>query len=575
MSCPQGFVFNPTPVIPTSTERKVAWCVPEVPYVFINETDYATGSCRLPESWTRFEVGTIAAGALLCDKAGVLLGHGTNDPRSSPPCSAEMQQVPIDAILGIGKPHECNAPARPSREECGSVNGEWECWTVSEACTAPERAVAQAVKTLQLRGDYSEAECEAAGGLYRAAGPPYTVQACEAVEGLPMGGEEGLFDAVGLWVDGNTDSWCETMESYPYQVVELWAVRCTKDLSPSFCSGSIEPVDNPVAVVPLQGTGPDGPWPNGTVVKTVQVFVQLPPDSDYFGTKAVTKNGFICESWKTALQSPEKYSKGTAAEQEKTGDGLDPSEVSDSDRLEKNYCRNPDGRDMAWCFVSQDPLIGFLSAPLWEFCDVHGGQGGNNSPLGLQVRLAPELNTYWFDAQACENTCTGTMAPGGIHVNLDTGCGVYSCNSSVPMKYVMVANIGDSVPLSLCEIAAYSESGIEGYAPVHGSFYYSSGDGDEFDPPMESNYGDGGKTIDVYAGHPLDPVASAAAAGTFPPGLPPVRLGLGRFAPPPIHFIPDPLTYSVPLFLKRQCGRTPDQAGVAGRLRLQAGRRAR
>ena len=30
-----------------------------------------------------------------------------------------------------------------------------------------------------------------------------------------------------------------------------------------------------------------------------------------------------------------------------------------------------------------------------------------------------------------------------------------------------------------------------------------------------------------------------------------------RFVQPPIHFIPDALTYSVPVFLKRQCDRTP------------------
>jgi hypothetical protein len=30
-----------------------------------------------------------------------------------------------------------------------------------------------------------------------------------------------------------------------------------------------------------------------------------------------------------------------------------------------------------------------------------------------------------------------------------------------------------------------------------------------------------------------------------------------RFAPPLIHSIPDSLTYSVPLFLKRKCDRTP------------------
>ena len=40
---------------------------------------------------------------------------------------------------------------------------------------------------------------------------------------------------------------------------------------------------------------------------------------------------------------------------------------------------------------------------------------------------------------------------------------------------------------------------------------------------------------------------------------PMVLLGLGRvvaFVPPLIHFIPDSLTYSVPLFLKRRCDRT-------------------
>ena len=31
----------------------------------------------------------------------------------------------------------------------------------------------------------------------------------------------------------------------------------------------------------------------------------------------------------------------------------------------------------------------------------------------------------------------------------------------------------------------------------------------------------------------------------------------GRVAPPLIHFTPDSLTHSLPLLLKRQCGRTP------------------
>jgi hypothetical protein len=41
--------------------------------------------------------------------------------------------------------------------------------------------------------------------------------------------------------------------------------------------------------------------------------------------------------------------------------------------------------------------------------------------------------------------------------------------------------------------------------------------------------------------------------------------GLGRFMLPPIHFAPDSLTYSVPLFPRRQRGRTPGGARRGGR----------
>ena len=92
------------------------------------------------------------------------------------------------------------------------------------------------------------------------------------------------------------------------------------------------------------------------------------------------------------------------------------------------------------------------------------------------------------------------------------------------MKYALIAEIGMSIPLSFCEIAVYEVEGVDGYAPMHGSYYYSSGNASEFDPVMESNYGDGGKGLDIYAGHPLDPIVDAATQGTFPPGVPPVNL---------------------------------------------------
>jgi nucleoside-diphosphate-sugar epimerase len=44
-----------------------------------------------------------------------------------------------------------------------------------------------------------------------------------------------------------------------------------------------------------------------------------------------------------------------------------------------------------------------------------------------------------------------------------------------------------------------------------------------------------------------------------------------RFVPPPIHFIPDSLTYSVPLFVKRQCDRTLGVGGPRGGGRPRAG----
>ena len=58
----------------------------------------------------------------------------------------------------------------------------------------------------------------------------------------------------------------------------------------------------------------------------------------------------------------------------------------------------------------------------------------------------------------------------------------------------------------------------------------------------------------------------AGAAGGGADGGPDRARSHCRFVPPLTHFIPDELTYSVPLFLNRQCGRTPggDILGPAG-----------
>ena len=54
---------------------------------------------------------------------------------------------------------------------------------------------------------------------------------------------------------------------------------------------------------------------------------------------------------------------------------------------------------------------------------------------------------------------------------------------------------------------------------------------------------------------PLPPLPQASAAAEDEPGWARARSHC-RFVPPLIHFIPDSLTQSVPLFLKRQCDRT-------------------
>ena len=79
------------------------------------------------------------------------------------------------------------------------------------------------------------------------------------------------------------------------------AVARWTDGDPDTC-GAILPIDNPAVIIPIKTNKT-----NGTFIKTVQVFPVLPPDSLYFGDLALTKNGFVCENWKTAMANPDDY----------------------------------------------------------------------------------------------------------------------------------------------------------------------------------------------------------------------------------------------------------------------------
>ncbi|XP_053238304.1 plasminogen [Podarcis raffonei] len=73
---------------------------------------------------------------------------------------------------------------------------------------------------------------------------------------------------------------------------------------------------------------------------------------DYRGNVAVTVSGIPCQAW--AVQEPHKHARTP--------------ENYPCKHLEKNYCRNPDGENMPWCYTS-DPQ------KRWEYCDIASCDG--------------------------------------------------------------------------------------------------------------------------------------------------------------------------------------------------------
>eukprot|EP01052_Picozoa_sp_SAG31_P000812 SAG31_NODE_24_length_33075_cov_3.218523_2_plen_898_part_00 len=494
--CKDGFNFNPFPRTDTHLQKKLSWCIPEVPFKFTNESIYLRpGRCDLPTEWV-----------------GI-------DPESTAASVLGITQGALQIIDSLGKPHQCELPPQTMIQECGAPGGNWQCWDIEQPCTVEQKAVAEAIQQFWIAGptSFTEQSCTDAGGVYIPEGLPMTEENCvNATAG------EVTISLPGILKTIDPAAWFPPIYHPPIEPGIFDGVKYWTDGDPDTC-GVIHPIDNPVAIIPLKTNKT-----NGTYIKTVQIFPVLPPASLYFGELALTVNGFVCEAWSTAMANPGDYG-GTS------GDGLNPADVDGDDQLVSNFCRNPDGRESAWCFVSQDPNIGFMSAPLWDLCDVHGGTSAATGP-GLKVRLAPTIDTFWWEAEECDNVCSGVMTPGGLQLDLDSGCGIFECNTTMPMKYLMVAEKGVSIPLAFCEIAAYELEGIEGYAPIHGSFYYSSGNASEFNPVPTSilpwmepilkdnwtNYGDGGKNLDIHAGHPLDPVVEQF--NSFPEGAAPFDL---------------------------------------------------
>lgn len=70
--------------------------------------------------------------------------------------------------------------------------------------------------------------------------------------------------------------------------------------------------------------------------------------ADYRGKMAVTQSGLACQRWDSQL--PHSHSR-TPGNRPSAG-------------LEENYCRNPDGESMAWCYYRPKYQVGVLQCPI-------------------------------------------------------------------------------------------------------------------------------------------------------------------------------------------------------------------
>ncbi|KAH0622431.1 hypothetical protein JD844_024733 [Phrynosoma platyrhinos] len=75
---------------------------------------------------------------------------------------------------------------------------------------------------------------------------------------------------------------------------------------------------------------------------------------NYRGKTSVTESGTTCQSW--AAQAPHKHARTPENYPCKHGG------------LEENYCRNPDGETMPWCYTTD-------SNKRWEYCDIPSCDG--------------------------------------------------------------------------------------------------------------------------------------------------------------------------------------------------------
>ena len=182
-----------------------------------------------------------------------------------------------------------------------------------------------------------------------------------------------------------------------------------------------------------------------------------PDGSDYDGTISFTLSGKTCDMWKNS----ETYREQAATE------GW------------HNYCRNPDGKKLAWCLVSE-------AAAGWEFCDV-GKSCTDDKERSTRVdeaKKAGPVLPFPTEGLYAHYTSRGWEATTSGQWDDESGNGRHSVSSAGLVRQGFAAGFGaqskvgymsgsvltsvqfpqDIVPesFSICSVTRYANSGATG-----------------------------------------------------------------------------------------------------------------
>ncbi|XP_073483556.1 plasminogen-like [Aquarana catesbeiana] len=153
-------------------------------------------------------------------------------------------------------------------------------------------------------------------------------------------------------------------------------------------------------------TNPDRRWEYCVVPRCTSNPPPSPPGlqclsgkgESYQGNIAITASGKTCQAW--SAQEPHMHSRTT--------------DNYPCKNLEKNYCRNPDGESMPWCYTTD-------KATRWEFCEI---PSCDSQPVVISEPSTPTRVSECYEGNGGDYRGTAYMTVSG------KGCQAW--NSQVP-----------------------------------------------------------------------------------------------------------------------------------------------